>query len=267
MLQKGFEYMCEMYNLYFQNYWYLFVVGVVLVLMLTRYRNKENNSALWICGIIWLLFLNPVVIGLICSLKGAVTGRYVRIFWLFPFVLGIAYVGTRILEGRKVYQKVLLIVFVAVILNVTGGWILSSKYFTEAPNLYKLPAEVIEVADKLEENKKETWGCPCVMANVYLSTYLRQYDGNLIQLYGREPIDNNGEEIYGQLYAAADAEIPYDQLYALGQSAVGKGVNMIVLAKHQVQSQALESVGFARVDKTENYYIFRYEGLVTSSLN
>lgn len=261
MLQKGFEYMCEMYSLYFRNYWYLVVVAVVLMLLLTKYRSKECKSVLWICGIIWLLFLNPLVIGLVCSLKGAVTGRYVRIFWLFPFVFGIAYVGTRMMEGRKVYQKVLILLLVATVLNMTGGRILSSKYFAEAPNLYKVPAEVIEVADKLEENKKEAWGCPCVMANVYLSIYLRQYDGNLIQLYGREPIDDNGGEIYGQLYAAADAEIPYDQLYELGQKAIGKGVNMIVLAKCQVQSQALESVGFVRVDETENYYIFRYEGV------
>lgn len=259
MLEKGFEYMCEVYTSYFKNYWYLLLIGLVILALLTVYRSKVSKSMLWICGIIWLLFLNPVVIYLVCSLKGAVTGRYVRIFWLFPFIIGIAYVGTRILEGRKIYQRILILVLAAFILNMTGGTILSSKYFAEAPNLYKVPAEVVEVADKLEEYKREEWPHVCVMANIYLSIYLRQYDGDLIQLYGREALDANGGELYAPLYEMASQEIPYDQLYELGQKAVGKGVNMIVLAKYQVQSQALEAVGFERVDETENYYIFRYK--------
>ncbi len=261
MLEQGLSYMCEIYSLYFKNYWYLVLVGIVLLALLTKYRSKEGNSMLWICGIIWLLFLNPPVIYLVCSMKGAVTGRYVRIFWLFPFVLASAYVGVRLMERRKVYQKVLIVALIMVIFWGTGGSILTEKNFTEAPNLYKIPEEVIEVADKLEEHKKDEWEYPCVMANYYLCVYLRQYDGNIIQLYGREPIDENGGELYWYVYQYAADEIVYDDLYYLGQKALEKGVNMIVLAKHQAQSQALESVGYQKVDSTENYYIYRYEGM------
>lgn len=260
MFEQGFEYMCEIYTLYFKNYWYLVLVGMTLLALLTKYRSKEGKKLLQICGIIWLLFLNPVVIYLVCSLKGAVTGRYVRTFWLFPFVLASAYVGVRFMEGRKVYQKLLIIVFITVVFWGTGNAILTRKVFSEAQNLYKIPAEVIEVADKIEEHRKENWEYPCVMANYYLSVYLRQYDGNIVQLYGREAIDENGAELEWYMYERAAEEIPVDELYYLGQRALEKGVNMIVLAKHQVQSQALEWAGYQKVDSTENYYIYRYEG-------
>ena len=236
-------------------------MGLTLLALLTKYRSEEGKKLMWICGIIWILFLNPVVIGLVCSMKGAVTGRYVRVFWLFPFILGCAYVGTRLLERRKIYQKVLLLLLSAVIFLGTGGNILSKKFFTTAPNLYKIPQEVIEVADKLEEHKKDEWAYPCVMANYYLCVYLRQYDGNIIQLYGREAVAESGAELHWYVYEYAAEEIVADELYYLAQRAHEKGINMIVLAKHQVQSEALEWAGYQRVDSTENYYIYRYEGV------
>lgn len=261
MFKQGFEYMCEIYTLYFKNFWYLVLVGMILLALLTKYRSEEGKKLLQICGIIWLLFLNPVVIYLVCSLKGAVTGRYVRIFWLFPFVLGSAYVGVRLMKDRKIYQKVLILVFILAIFWATGGSVLSEKNFVKASNLYKLPDDVIEVADKIEENKKDEWEHPCVMANYHLSIYLRQYDGDIIQLYGREPIDANGWELFYYLYMHAADEIVYDELYYLGEQAHLKGVNVIVLAKYQVQSQALEAVGYQCVDSTEDYYIYCYEGM------
>ena len=137
---------------------------------------------------------------------------------------------------------------------------LTSVYFAAAENPYKIEDEVIEVADRIEVCKKEEWGAPYVLTNVYLSTYLRQYDGNIRQLYGREPVDGIGSDLYGKLYYYADKEIPYDELYQIGLDARSSGIQMIVFAKHQIQSQALEAAGYERVDATEHYYIYRYEG-------
>lgn len=260
MIKEGFDAMVEIYSLYFKNGWYLAVIAAVIIIILWMDKKKEARWLLITCGLIWILFLNPVVIGLICGMKGSETGRFVRIFWIFPFIPGIAYVVTKLMHKHKVYQRILILAGTAAILFLTGGTILSKVNFTKADNLYKLPAEVIEVADKIEENKKDEWEHPCVFTNYYLSIYLRQYDGNMYLVSGREPIGDNGYDLHWYAYNYAAEEIPYDQLYRVGELAWQNGVEMIVLAKYQVQSQALESIGYEKVDDTENYYIFRYEG-------
>ena len=75
MIQQGIAYMAEIFEMYFQNVGYIILVCAVILLLLTRYRKKEVTHLLFVCGIILILFLNPVVIYLVCSLKGAVTGR------------------------------------------------------------------------------------------------------------------------------------------------------------------------------------------------
>lgn len=259
MFQRGLEYMQEVYQMYFDRWPYALLMGIVILLLATRYRKKEVAAMLVICGIIWLLFLNPIVIYLVCSLKGAVTGRYVRVFWTFPAIIAVGYLTVEMGASARKLKKVLIYGVILTIFILTGGAVLSQENFVIAPNLYKLPEEVIEVADKLEENKRAEWESPCVLVTVYLSTYIRQYDGNIRQIYGRESPNERGSSMYGKLYYYADKEIEYNDLYLLGQEAAGMGVNMMALAKYQVQSNALESTGYFLVDETENYYIYRYE--------
>lgn len=69
MIQQGIAYMAEIFEMYFQNVGYIILVCAVILLLLTRYRKKEVTHLLFVCGIILILFLNPVVIYLVCSLK------------------------------------------------------------------------------------------------------------------------------------------------------------------------------------------------------
>ena len=61
------------------------------------------------------------------------------------------------------------------------------------------------------------------------------------------------------LYSTAAGYFSYDELYYIGIRSAEIGVNTIVLAKHQVQCTALETLGYERVDETEGYYIFEQD--------
>ena len=61
MIQQGIAYMAEIFEMYFQNVGYIILVCAVILLLLTRYRKKEVTHLLFVCGIILILFLNPVV--------------------------------------------------------------------------------------------------------------------------------------------------------------------------------------------------------------
>lgn len=250
MIQQGIAYMAEIFEMYFQNVGYIILVCAVILLLLTRYRKKEVTHLLFVCGIILILFLNPVVIYLVCSLKGAVTGRYVRIFWLFPFTIGIAYVGAQLLDKRKLWVRAIMIAAIVVILWGTGGPVL--KKYIAPSNYYKMDSEIIEIADKIETYED----APYTLATVYVSTNIRQYDANIRLVFGRENINPEVQDLYDMLYSTAAGYFSYDELYYIGIRSAEIGVNTIVLAKHQVQCTALETLGYERVDETEEYYIF-----------
>lgn len=258
MIWDSLDKMCEIYRLYFENITYFIVIAVVILMLLTKFRNRQTLGYLAVCGIVWILFLNPITVHLICSLTEV--KRYVRIFWAFPLILGVGYVGVRLIDRDKLWKKALVFLAIAVVLFGTGGTILNEQNYAQASNLYKLPSDVIPVADAILENCKEEWECPCVLTTVYLGTYLRQYDGNIRLLYGRATVKGSNKDLYKIVRKYMDKDIPYDELYGLGEQALQRGANMIVLLKYQVQNQALESLGFTRIDCLDDYYIFRYDG-------
>lgn len=259
MLQKCVEYTTELYELYFGDGSYLLLVVAALLVWIIKCKAKQGHRIAWAIGILVVLFLNPLTIYIFHNITNA--ERYVRTFWAIPFIAGIAYIAVKVLEGRRPWQKLLLIAAIAMLMNVTGDTILNSANFAEPANLYKMPQEVIEVADVIEEHC-EPGESPYVLANVYLSTYLRQYDGNIRLVYGRNTFhaqDKETRQLFRKIYDYADAEIPYGELYWIGERALWRGVNTIVLAKYQVQCPALETLGYTRVDETEGYYIYRLQ--------
>lgn len=257
MILDSLDNMCELYRMYFGNGTYFLVIVAVIALMLTKFRNKGILWGLAVCGIILVLFLNPITVYFICSLTS--TKRYVRIFWAFPLMIGIGYIGVRLMERKQLWKRGLLFLVMAAVLFGTGGTILNAQNYREASNPYKLPDDVIEVADAINENSRAEWGYPCVLTTIYLSTYLRQYDGNIRLLYGRGTVEKTNRDLYKTVSRSLNNEMTYEELYTLGEQALQRGANMIVLLKYQVQNEALETLGFTRIDCLEDYYIFRYD--------
>ena len=250
------ENVCEIYQLYFGNFSYCIVIGIIIAFMLVKYRTRDGMAVLGVCAIIWILYLNPIVINFLASLT--VNTRSVRIFWAFPIIIGLGYVCACLIENGRKWKQILVLVLTAALLFCTGGTILNRENYVAECNLYKIPDDVIEVADAIEENSRQEWEYPYVMTTIYLSTYLRQYDGNIRLLYGRTKSGSEGKELYNLMREYMDKDIPYEVLYDMGCQAIDKGVNMIVLLKYQVQNEALETLGFYRVDCLEDYYIFCY---------
>jgi hypothetical protein len=246
--------MCEMYQMYFGNILYGIIVVFVVGLFI-RYRTKENMCMLAVCGIILVLFMNPFSLNFLRTYANS--KRVIRIFWAIPLAVGNGYAGVKLLNGKKTWKKALLLVVSIFLLFESGGTILNGQNYAKECNAYKIPQDVIEVAEAVEANSLPEWEHPCVMTTIYLSTYLRQYDGNIHLLYGRGKDASDAGHLYKKMKKYMATDIPYEELYDIGQEAVSKGANMLVFLKYQVQNEALETLGFERIDCLEDYYIFR----------
>ena len=61
---------------------------------------------------------------------------YLYTLWLFPFTIGIAYVGAQLLDKRKLWVRAIMIAAIVVILWGTGGPVL--KKYIAPSNYYKM---------------------------------------------------------------------------------------------------------------------------------
>lgn len=255
MLQSGMDFLSQLFASYFSDWLYPVLAALAALLVAFRYRTRDGVAALCISMALLVIFLNP----LSCAIAERYTSaqRYVRVFWCIPFTIGIAYAATRMLSGRSRPYRVAVIFLTCVLLLTSGGPVLNAQNYGEATNPYKLPDEVVEVADRIESARRGEWESPRVLANTYLSIYLRQYDGNIRLVFGRKAPSPGTKRLFRNMYRHADHDFSYEEMEKLGRRARALGVDIIVLAKYQVQNQALLSQGYELAEETENYYIFR----------
>ncbi len=230
---------------------WIYLISWVLVLVLEK--NKDNKTAF--CFSAWylpLFILNPLV-GMVLDRFDVLPERFVRIYWLLPVFLLIAYglgmICQRIDEraGKKrIYPALVLVLF----LIAAGVPVVSSENFVWAENVYKLPDGVIQISDMVEEGN-------LVAMPIELSTYARQYDGKLHLLYGRYP-DVSADTETIQVYELMQSKtIEVNRILDL---ATQKGCKYVVLDRNKAWTEE-PSEGFTLVGNYDNYCLYRINSL------
>lgn len=131
----------------------LFVV-CLLFLFLWKKDREIHNALFWPAAVLTIVVFCPVSGFIIMKLDEA--SVYWRVYWLLPVVLLAAFAATKLVylvKGRG--KQILLGLVCIVIVAVNGTFVFSDTYFEKKENNYKLPTEVIWVADAINEHAEE----------------------------------------------------------------------------------------------------------------
>ncbi len=222
------------------------------VLFFWKRERQIRNSLFWPSLVITLAVFCPVTGWLIMKLVGS--DVYWRLYWLLPVVPLAAFLGTKLVYLAKGKGKRILIAAVCLVLiGANGTFVFSDTYFEDRENNYKLPTEVIWVADAINQHASENRiKRKKILAPSFVAVYIRIYDASIRQRYGRNLVNNPDaqKEVY-QLINSDDPD--YERL----AERVKKAKNRYAVLKDAADDQsAMESLGFEKIYDSDSFDVY-----------
>lgn len=229
----------------------------LLYLFLKEERKQIRILFVYVPVILLVLFFNPLFAGLLAEYMG--DEIYYRILWLLPVTVVIAYtcvsVGSK-LAGRK---RTFFAVGAVILAMVSGSYIYSNVYFSEAENPYHVPDSVVHICDAIVLPGRE------VTAVFPLETiqYVRQYSPVVCMPYGREILVEGWNEWATQHELCDAMEAEEADASLLGQLARDYGCIYIVLPAEKPVKGDLAESGYEVFLETDGYIVYRNPELIT----
>lgn len=255
-MQESYKKIAEYIMRFFQNDMalaILFLIAVIVIFLLSRHKRK-----LLIYPMLILMFMifNPVLYKMYNKLLG---DTYWRLFWLIPIVPTLSYAIVLCLKKNDnliIKSMITLIYMVVIIIGgicMYGNNVYRGNNFEAVANAYKLPQESIEVADKLLELEKS----PHAVVSFDLYCYLRQYNTNIKQFYGRnaEGYIQTTTGVYDTVKWINMQEVPSAKI--VNERTAPYNYNYWILSKDsKVDVEELNKY-YILAGQTESYNIYR----------
>ena len=246
ILKYAFEKMMYIGDLFgvTTGYFFLFIVSLIGG-WIGRKKNSLFFVSIWGVSIgILIAIYNPVVI-LVLDKIVEMPERYVRVFWLLPIPLVLAYSAVKLsdISSRLKYRNFLKIIII-VLFIVFGKLVINRTEFKMPDNWYKIPQEVVDICDLLPENVEKYR----IAADTSLSAYMKQYNGNLRTLYGRRNVS------YSTVYDLMQ-QTPLNIALITRYSRID-GCECIIINKQKAWTQPMEDCGYELFAETIKYAIY-----------
>lgn len=254
MLQM-WEFIKYNYQLYNTGgmYMALFFCGLLFLFI---YKKKEEPVILFLYPsiLLFLIIFNPVTAKVLTKFMSG-EEVYWRSFWLLPIPFVLAYVPVKLTEQQSERRmKLMVLTACTVIIIMSGRFVYTKENYSKIDNPYKIPTEVIQVCDIIEEDIKEHHTknlTPRVIVPWEMVMTVRQYDANIEMLYGRwgGPVQALRDEMYN---GSPDIEkvVDYARVYSCEYIVFNVTVN------YNPEQNPL-SYGLELAGSTETYRIFR----------
>ena len=235
----------------------------------------DTFSGAWIfpmllIGILWILWqekdwMRKILLGILplvflffywCPLTGLffmkVLGEnvYWRILWLLLLAVIIPYAGCLLLKqlsGMK--RQITFLGFLAVI-GISGKCVLSFEWFEVSTNVYKVPENVMQIADLLPENVH-------VVASNRLTPYLRLRDPSLTLEYARNALVFNGMDVVYGPTANLYKELQKEEIDVniAGPLAREEKCTFIIISKSHIYNGDWADYGYLSYHDTDEFTI------------
>ena len=246
LIMEIFENVKNLYDLFTEGSWIIFIFAATLILALFLNKNKVYFRYYFIPAILILfIVLNPFVINKIVNYFSPY--RMVRVWWLLPIVAVLAYFFVTViyLKNSKIFKYISASIIVLGIIFL-GSYMFTSNNFVKAENIYKVPNEVIEICDAIEQDGNEG----SLLASTEYVEYYRQYDANIVLDYGRKAT-SSGE------YYVKMTESEYDvEWLVLNMDYYDS--KYLVLCKNRIIPNDMELYGFHTMKETETHILYKY---------
>lgn len=253
-------------------YFYVFPLAIIVLLILLKRRR-----------ISFVLPLILITIGIVNPLFYYVWNKlglyaYWRILWIVPIIPVFATLGSAINEriDNRWFKIVTTLVFASV-LALMGSFVYLGEggcFVIPATNVSKVPQGVADVADYLLSLKEK----PRIIAESSISTYIRQYTGDIDTLYGRDvsgyifSASSDAREVSNELESLVEditvsEDVSLNDLYngrnmsAVADVMLNDGYDYLVL--NEVSEKLLDQLdesGFELVQNISGYSIYAVNG-------
>lgn len=272
--ELGNNFIIECIKLYFSNWGAVFlgILYIVSMLYMLSVWKREGNFVVGV-NVIWgIIILNPLFIYVMCAV--GMDSRYYRMFWVFPLTVTVSIMIVCIMQSHKKQVKILLfIVLLALCINRRNESVFGRLENIQIwDNLYKVPNDILEISEILENSKTGEK----IVLYPYMLDYLgmREYNPTIIPfaaLYvqegwlGEEQVTEKqlaGHIIHERwervlvLAAYTDLDISSGDLLTAIQKCK---VEYYVLDRNSAHYQLFSEVGCKVVGENEHYGILIYE--------
>lgn len=259
--------MMENYLKWIEDIWLLFVGDgsvvvtalIVMLLFLLWPGNKRLKQFLLYPSLVVLIFINnPLSIYYIVDKGLMAYNRYVRLYWLLPISFVLAFLCVKLVTKAKKWRRIAVAFICTGIIMYTGNYMFTEDSYTKMTNLYKIPDDVIEICDFIEEdiknNGQKLEKTRIVVPNKY-SSYIYQYNGNLKILYGRY----SGHSPY---YFIAESTknlmgAPELDVKAICEGAHESNCDYIVVDANKPKKGKFIKYDYEKLIETEDYVIYK----------
>lgn len=240
------------------------MTGFVIAICYLMYMSKNKllkKYFIYPTIVVLIVINNPITINLLVDSEFLVRERYVRLYWLIPVSMLIAYTCTMIMERCQEKKRKYAVGFLMVCLIViSGNYMFQSGNFQSASNLYKLPQEAVDVTDRIVQDVEES-GAKIqdtrIVVDGSLSGYIRQYNGEIKLLYGRhiEYTADTDWTIAEKVKDAMAADVLDCELVAV--NARKGGCSYIVIHSKKSLDGSLEYYGYEFLDTVDGYSVYK----------
>ena len=259
--------MMENYLKWIEDIWVLFVGDgkvvvttlIVMLLFLLWPGNKKLKQFLLYPSLVILIFINnPLSIYYIVDKNLMTYNRYVRLYWLLPISLVLAFLCVKLVTKAKKWKRIAVALICAGIIIYTGNYMFTEESYTKMTNFYKIPDDVIEICDFIEEDVKnngQKLEKTRIVVPAKYSSYIYQYNGKFKILYGRY-------SEYPPYYTIAEnirllMEEPELDVKAICEGAHASDCAYIVIDANKSKKGKFIKYGYEKLIETENYVIYK----------
>lgn len=243
-------------------HWLLFAASVFLLFFLREASKKRWILAGYSAGVLFLYFFPPTAWFIMNFCIG--TDTYWRMFWLLPVTPAIAYALVLLVqraEKRGRFAGILAVLSCVLVIAVTGSCIYGKGQYTHG-NRFKLNGDMMAVCNFLEEYNTDEEIYAAVPPE--FTSYIRQYDANIKQPYGRY-----GPEDYQSVRQQVETvykENPTD-FFVLTGACKTLGINYIIFPHSPEAETAFAGDGYALAGMVGTYGIFHNPAYGTEADN
>ncbi len=252
-MSTAFATVLEHYQNYFADSLYPLLFALSLCWLLFNRKEKSKRSSLLYPNLLLIVIIFcPLTAFVILKMVDDVV--YYRVFWMLTLPVVIACAGTDfICSLSKNAVRVIAGVLVIAVIALGGQSLFTDYYWEERQNYFKLPTEVIYVADAIEEDAAaQGLEYPKAAAPGNLSQYIREYDAGIRLAYGRNMV--YGTVDHSKLYEEINSDSP--RLKRLARLTRKEGCSYLVIPAELNADAKLERYDFVKVTETAGYAIY-----------
>lgn len=271
-MSKIFSNTLDMFSRYIGDglYMIFFLLAFVAVCILIK-NQKQRIFLLGYFILLQIIYWCPVSAYVITEF-GIGQGVYWRVLWLLPMVLITAWGLTLLIDRMGKYSvKIIAAMLASVLLVLCGNSMYKNGLFQEAPNSYKLPAEVFGICDIIFEDsgddmlvtEDDSLGADTGKVNIKavvpddLACYVRQYTSKIHLAYGRDGGKDGHFDTPEDLILYNIMNNSYQDALTLAEGVRLAGCNYLVLYAFDSRNEFMADYQIIELARVKDYVVYR----------